>query len=261
MRKVFISVFIGFVLLLFLWAIDVVPTGKTQVVTRFGKVVRTNGEGLAFHIPMVERTKSIDTTIRRESAEADAATSNLQAVTTKVALNYRITREDAVKQYQNFTKKDFVGIVVTPRLQDSIKAITPRYTAEELILKRSQVATDIKNLLDQTLGEYGLTIVDVSIENYQFDAAYTKAIATKSVITQETEAAKLDTEKIRIKSDNAILQAQKAAEVRNIEAQQSEVNLRYYELQNQQRIIDKWNGVLPTTSSSNGSPFGVILNK
>lgn len=248
-KHVFWGIVIFFVLIWLLMAVDIVQTGKTQVVTRFGKVVRTNGEGLAFHLPIVERTKSIDTTIRRESAEAVVATSNLQQVTVSAAINYRITRENAVKQYQNFTKKDFVAIIVQPKIQDGIKAVTPNYTAETLVLKRAQVAEDIKQKLNKSLGEYGIDVVDVSISNYAFSSDYTKAVATKSVIVQQVEAAKLTAEKIELEGNNDIAKANKDAEVRRVSAQQIAANVQATELQNQAAAIAKWNGVLPTTNA------------
>lgn len=244
-KKVIKGVIALVVVVFVLIAIDIVPTGKTQVVTRFGKVVRTNGEGLAFHIPLVERTKSIDTTIRRESADAVAATSNLQQVTTTVAVNYRITRENAVRNYQNFVKADFVAIIVQPKIQDSVKAVTPKYTAESLVLDRAKVAEEIKNTLATALSEYGIDVVDVSISNYAFSVEYTQAIATKSVVEQQIETAKLNA-KLAEESGNAgIIAANKASEVRRIEAQQSTVNLEFYKLQIQDRAVAKWNGVSP----------------
>lgn len=243
-------------------AIDIVPTGKTQVVTRFGKVVRTNGEGLAFHIPIVERTKSIDTTVRRERAEAVVATNNLQQVNVTAAVNYKITRDNAIKQYQNFTKKDFVSIIVQPKIQDGIKTVTPQYSAEELVLRRPEVATNIENVLRKTLSEYGIDVVDVSIENYSFSAEYAQAVASKSVIQQQTEAAKLNTEKIRIESDNNILAAEKTAEARRIQADTSRLtdrDLQYYQMQIQSKAVDKWNGVSPLYSGSNGPTLTVPI--
>ena len=246
-------VFLGLALLV--WSIDIVQTGRTQVVTRFGKVVRTNGDGIALHIPIIEQTKSIDTTIRRESAEADAATSNLQHVTASVSVNYRITRENAVKQYQNFTKKDFVSIVVQPKIQDSVKEITPRYTAEELILKRAEVASDIKSQLVKSLADYGIDIVDVSIANYAFSKDYSDAISQKSVLEQQIASAKLNTEKVQIEGQNNVFAAQKASEVRSIEAQQSTVNLEFYKLQVQDRAVAKWNGVSPLYVGAGAAPL------
>jgi regulator of protease activity HflC (stomatin/prohibitin superfamily) len=235
--------------------VHIVQTGRTQVVTRFGKVVRTNGDGIALHIPIIEQTKSIDTTIRRESADADAATSNLQRVTTTVAVNYRITRENAVKQYQNFTKKDFVSIVVAPKIQDSVKVVTPKYTAEELILKRAEVSADIKTQLIKSLSDYGIDIVDVSIANFSFSKDYSDAISQKSVLEQQIASAKLNNEKVRIEGENNVLAAQKASEVRAIEAQQSAVNLEFYKLQVQDRAVAKWNGVSPLYVGASEAPL------
>lgn len=256
-KRIIWGVLAFFVFIWVLWAIDIVQTGRVQVVTRFGKVVRTNGEGLAFHIPMVERTKSIDTTIRRESAEAVVATSNLQQVTVSAAINYRITRENAVKQYQNFTKKDFVQIIVQPKIQDGIKAVTPNYTAETLVLKRAEVAEAIKQKLNKSLGEYGIDVVDVSIANFSFGGDYTQAVAAKSVLVQQIESAKLNREKVELEGNNNILSATKASEVRKLEAQATDKNIELSQLEIQRQAIAKWNGVMPTTVS-NGT--GSILS-
>lgn len=252
----------AFVFLLVLIAIDIVQTGRVQVVTRFGKVVRTNDEGLAFHVPLVERTKSIDTTIKRESADAVVATNNLQQVTVKAAVNYRITKEDAVKQYQNFTKKDFVAIIVQPKIQDSIKQVTPSYSAETLVTKRPEVAEKIKDVLEQSLGNYGIKVVDVSIANYTFSPEYAAAVASKSVIEQQIQAAKLTAQKNEEEGNANVIAANKAAEVRRIEAQQNDTNLEYYRLQLQDKAIQKWNGAMPTAvSGGQGSIFNIPLTK
>jgi prohibitin 1 len=261
-KGIVLSVLAFFALMWLVAAIDIVQTGKTQVVTRFGKVVRTNGEGLAFHWPLVERTKSIDTTIRRESADAVVATSNLQQVTVSAAINYRISRENAVKQYQNFTKADFVQIIVQPKIQDGIKAVTPEYTAETLVLKREEVAKAIKQKLQESLGEYGIDVVDVSIANYQFGPDYTKAVADKSVIVQQIEAAKLNTQNIQIASDNAILQAKQNA-IAQIEKARGDAEAQRLQqttltaLIVQQQAIAKWNGTLPTTVAGEGTIFSI----
>jgi regulator of protease activity HflC (stomatin/prohibitin superfamily) len=255
-KKLIRTVVFALVALTFLiWSVDIVQTGRTQVVTRFGKVVRTNGDGIALHIPIIEQTKSIDTTIRRESADAVAATSNLQQVTASVAVNYRITRENAVKQYQNFTKKDFVSIVVQPKIQDSVKVVTPKYTAEELVLKRAEVSDDIKNQLIASLSDYGIDIVDVSIANLSFSKDYADAISQKSVLEQQIASARLNSEKVRIEGENNVLAAQKASEVRAIEAQQSAVNLEFFKLQVQDRAVAKWNGVSPLYVGASAAPL------
>lgn len=255
-----VKLIVGVLIFLFvLIAIDIVQTGRVQVVTRFGKVVRTNGEGLAFHIPVVEKTKSIDTTINRESAEAVIATSNLQQVKVSASVNYRITKEDAVKQYQNFTKKDFVQIVVQPKIQDSIKQVTPKYTAETLVTERPKVAEEIKKVLEKALGDYGIKVVDVSISNYTFSADYQAAVSSKSVIEQQIQAAKLNATKNEEEGNANVIAANKAAEVRRIEAQQNATNLDYYRLQLQDKAIAKWNGVLPTTSAGDGNILSLPL--
>ena len=107
----------------------------------------------------------------------------------------------------------------------------------------------------KSLSDYGIDIVDVSISNFSFSKEYSDAISQKSVLEQQIASAKLNNEKVRIEGENNVLAAQKASEVRAIEAQQSSVNLEFYKLQVQDRAVAKWNGVSPLYVGSSAAPL------
>ena len=63
------------------------------------------------------------------------------------------------------------------------KAVTSRYTAPDLISKRSEVSIAINQVLQNKIGLYGASVINIDMRNFAFSASYMAAINDK--VTQE----------------------------------------------------------------------------
>jgi len=222
-----------------------VPVGYRGVKIRLGN---TTGEiyqqGMNFRIPFIEQSKEIEIRTQKESVKAISASKDLQSVEAEVALNFSVDPSKIVNLYQT-VGEDFKERIIAPVLQEAIKAVTAKYTAEELITKRGQVSDDIRTMLTEKLAPRGILAEDFNIVNFNFSDSFNEAIERKVTAEQNALASKNKLEQIKYEAEQRIATAKGEAEAIRIqsEAIQSQGGANYVQLQ----AIKQWNGVLPAT--------------
>ena len=247
-RNVILGTIIGVAIIVLLASITTVPTGHVGIKTRFGKVQNdVINEGLNFKVPFIEKIVRIDCRTQKTEMANATATKDLQEVTFTIAVNYNITNETANELYRT-TGVNYQEIVLNPAVLESIKAVTAQYTAEELITKRSEVSNKMQETLKGKIENKGFNVVDFNIIDLDFSVEYNQAIEKKQVAEQQAKQAQYELEKARVENEKKIENAKADAEVmRQQNSQITEETLRLKELENQSKLIDKWNGQLPTT--------------
>ncbi len=256
-----------------------VPTGNVGVVKYFGAVQPyTLSEGVSFTRPwpfadVIEISTQNNTT----DTEAASASKDLQAVHTKVTIQWAIAPETAPRFLQAFGICDGCWTaLITPAVQEVVKAVSSRYTAEELITHRAQVKAEIEvglnDFIKQTLTSRGvggaIRIANVAVTNFEFSNEFNTSIEAKVKAEQDslraknemntrvtqaeakarevTLAAEADAAKTKLAADATAYQtdaeskARAAAITREAAALESNPGLV------QLRIAERWNGALPT---------------
>lgn len=226
-----------------------VGTGYVGVKTRFGKVQNdVINEGLNVKIPFIERIVKIDCRTKKIEISSEGSTKDMQTVTTTVAVNYNVKKETANALYKDIGKK-YEDIIINPAVLESIKSAMAQYTAEELITKRSEVSNKIQETLESKISERGLIISEFNLTNIDFSEEYDKAIEEKAVKQQEVVTAQAELEKQKIQNEKEISIAEKDAKVMELQnAQITDKTLKLKELDVKEKMIEKWNGQLPTTT-------------
>lgn len=247
-KKIFIICIILFALIVLVNCITTVPTGHVGIKTRFGKVQDdVINEGLNLKAPFVENIVVLDCRTQKIEISNATATKDLQEVTFTIAVNYNITNETANDLYRT-TGVNYETIILNPSILESIKATTAQYTAEELITKRSEVSNKMQETLKGKIESKGFNVVDFNIIDLDFSAAYNQAIEQKQVAEQQAKQAQYELEKAKVENEKKIENAKADAEVmRQQNSQITEQTLRLKELENQQKLIEKWTGTLPET--------------
>lgn len=218
----------------------VVGVGQVGIVTQFGKIASEHQSGAVFKAPW-QGFVSMNIQVQKEQQEAGAATKDLQTVTTTLALNYHLTSSTAFDVYRNIGT-DYKTRIIDPVLQESVKATTSQYNADELIADRPQVETAIFKDLQTKLAKNGITVDGVSIVNLDFSKAFNDAIENKQVAGQNAQKAQYDLQTAQLESQAQQVKAQT-------------LTPEYLQLQ----AINKWNGKLPSTVTGTGSIFSIPL--
>jgi prohibitin 2 len=165
-------------------SVGTVDAGFRGVVLRFGAVTeRTVGEGLYFITPGMDTVEQVNVQNQIYETPVNGASRDLQDVQAIVAVNYRVNPTEVNRVYQNL-RQDYVLRVIAPTVQESMKAITANFIAEDLISQRPKVKTDVEAAMRDRLAQNGITLESVSIINFTFSEAFTTAIEAKQVAAQ-----------------------------------------------------------------------------
>ena len=242
------------VLLVVLNPFVIITAGHRGVVMNWGAVSdNVLSEGIHWRTPIQQSVKSINVQTVKMEAKAAAYSKDIQTVDTAIAINYHLNPDKVNRVYQTLGT-DFENTIISPAIQESIKAVTAKYTAQELIEKREVVRDEIKSLLTERLQDKGILIDAFSIVNFDFSSDYEKAIEAKQVAQQNALKAENDLQRIKTEAEQRIAQA--TAEAQAIKIQSEAITQQggadYVQLQ----AIKQWDGKLPITMVPNATvPF------
>jgi len=145
-----------------------VPSGYRGVLLTWGKVEdRILPEGLNFKMPFTQNVILMNVQIQKAESTESTATRDLQEVTTTVAVNYRLDPLYVNEIYKDL-RQDYADRVIKPNIEESLKATTALYKAEELITKRSEVKETFDNILAERLSIFHIQVISVSLTDFQF---------------------------------------------------------------------------------------------
>ncbi len=248
--------------------VQTVPTGHTGVVTTFGHVEETTLDaGVHLVLPWQQVIK-MDNRVQKESTELPCFSSDIQEVNLVYTINFQIKKSDAQTIYRTIGV-DYYHTVIQPCVTESVKVVTARYTAEQLVGKRNELAAAIEEDLGEKLLAYNIELVSTSIENMDFTDAFTDAVEAKQVAQQNKLRAETEAEQ-------KVIEANAAAEVRKVNADaeayellakaeaEAEANRKLSESLTdaliQYSYAQSWDGKLPTVMSGQGSGMIPVLD-
>jgi len=239
--------------------IVIVPAGTRGVVLTWGSVTRVLDEGLHFITPIAQTVVFMDVTIQKVETSESTASKDLQEVTTTIAVNYRLFPEFAGEVYKTL-RQEYEVRVIRPSIEESIKATTAQFEAEELITKREMVKLKFKEILTERLEQYHVEVMSVSIVDFQFSPEFAKAIEAKVTAQQRALEAKNKLEQIRYEAQQQVIQAEAEANatITKAVAQAEAIAVIREALTDeylQYMAIQKWNGILPYFYGGQMLPF------
>ena len=250
-RLVIILVIVAVIAIIAINTITVVGAGHTGVVVTMGKVNEgVLQEGIHAKIPFIQNVVMIDNRIQKLEVTTEAFSKDLQSVDTTLAINYRVDTAKSYSIYKNIGAH-YEDVLVTPAVNEVLKAITAKYTAEETVTNRALISKGLVEELNNKLNSIGLYVTDVNIVNFDFSEAFITAIEEKQVAQQKL--LKAETEK-----KTAITNAEAEAEAAKIRAQgEAEANTTLSKSLTDQVIenkkIEKWNGEMPKVTGGSGT--------
>jgi len=222
-----------------------VPAGNIGVVLRFSAVDRVSYPGINIKLPLVERVVLMNVRTQKDEVQATAMSENLQVVTSLIAVNYHLDGTRAKEVYEN-VGADYANIIVAPAIQNTFKAVTAQFTAEELITKRDEVRLLAEEELTKQLEPYFIIVENFNIVNFDFSVEYQQAIEAKQVAQQQVETSKQKLAQAEIDAQTVIAQAKGQADAQkalNVTGALTPEYLQYL-------FLTKWNGILPQVMSS-----------
>ena len=249
----------AFILLASLWPLRTVPTGTRGVITVGGAIKGIESEGFTLVAPWQRLTIF---SVRAEEAQIDNAegsTSDTQPVHVSMTVRYSITPDKVAEDYERYSHDGNLASYIQTATAESFKAVTSKYSAPDLIAKRSDVSRDILAALQSKVEKYGAQVINIDMRSFAFSDSYMKAINDKVTQEQLRLAAenKLRTVEAEQKQKVAIAEAEAAAKVKTAEADAKSIQLQGEALRANQNLLElkrvevemekakKWDGKLP----------------
>ena len=209
------------IVLIIISCVSYVPTGYTGIVTTFGKVhENTLDAGLNVHAPW-DNVITMDNREQRVPFTLQAFSKDIQQVDVQGSINYNIDKTTAMNLYRD-VGTEYATIFIQPRIQEDVKIVIAKYTAENLIANRQNAADEIFELIRGELESKGVHVISFAIENIDFTDVFEAAVEAKQVATQEKQRAQTEQERQTMeeqqKAERARIAAQAEADVKKIEA-------------------------------------------
>ena len=261
-RLTIICVIVLIALVLALASFVVVPAGSTGVVVTMGSVSNNVlQEGFHLKAPIIQHVEIVSNKIQVQEVDAAAVSKDLQSVSSNIAVNFRVGLDSSAKIYKNIGP-EYQNIVLLPAVQESMKSVSAKYTAEQLITERAQVGQEIKETLESKVEEYGIVIEKFNIVNFDFSSEFNSAIEAKQVAEQNLLKTRTEQEQVIViaeaEAKKRVIDAEAEASAITAKAKaQADANKLLSESLNQSLVdyqkIQKWDGKLPAVTG--GTPI------
>jgi prohibitin 2 len=279
--RIAIPVIVGVIIvaILIVSSVKIVDAGNRGVLLNFGAVdvSRSLDEGIHFVIPVRDNVVQMEVRTQKITEDTVSASQDLQDVSTQVALNYHLDPDNAQVVYRQLGI-DYANRVIVPAIQESVKQVTARFNAEELITQRESVKTEIEQQIRARLAAYNIIVDTISITEFQFSPEFVRAVEAKVAAQQRALQAQNELRRIEIEAQQTearavgeqqaniakaegvrqanVLQAQGEAQAITTIDEQLRQSPSYLEWLKSQ----KWDGQLPLVvggAGSGGSGSGV----
>ena len=243
--------------------VDSVPASSLGVKEQFGIIKGVQHPGVAW--------TGLFTSVNKYDLRTNKVVVNLndvesafdktgQAIYATIAVNYRIIKSDetVTKLYAEVGRSNIVAdrLNLNAIVIEGFKQSTVKYDALEILDKQQEVKELAKENIRKNFPNEYFEIQDIVITNIDFSNTFKLAIENKKVAEQDALKEQNKLEAVKFQQLQEIEKAK--AEAEKMRLQKAEVS----ELLNQQKWIEKWNGVLPSTVllTSDSKGMAMILN-
>ena len=169
----------------------IVNPGEAGVLSILGRA-RDGALLEGFHVkpPFISTVDIYDVTVQKYEIPAQSSTKDLQELTAKFAINFRIDPTQAVEiRRKQGTLQNIVTKIIAPQTQESFKIAAARRTVEESITRRSELKEDFDSALGERLDKYVIIVLDTSVIDLTFSPEFARAVEEKQIAEQRAQRA------------------------------------------------------------------------
>ncbi len=190
-QNTLIGAILAILVLLGLNSFIIINPGQAGVISILGKA--TDGaflEGIHLKPPFISVVDVYDLTVQKFEVPAESSTKDLQTLTARFAINFRLDPMKVVQvRRTQGTLENIVAKIIAPQTQESFKIAAARRTVEEAITRRSELKDDFDAALGQRLDKYGIIVSDTSVIDLTFSPEFAKAVEEKQIAEQRAQRA------------------------------------------------------------------------
>ncbi len=164
--------------------VKVIPEYERAAVLRLGRYVGMKGPGVIFIDPILDKAYRFD--LRVQTIDIPA-----QEILTKDNINIKV---DAVIIYRIMDPgKAFITVKNIPRLlfqygQANLREVLGIHELDEILQKREEMAKLIQDEVDSVVGEWGIKIISVALQQVYLPESMIRAMAMQAEAERERRA-------------------------------------------------------------------------
>lgn len=169
----------------------IINPGQAGVLSILGKA-RDGAliEGIHVIPPFISKVDVYDLTVQKFEVPAESSTKDLQTLSARFAINFRIDPTQVVDiRRKQGTLENIVNKIIAPQTQESFKIAAAKRTVEESITKRNELKEDFDMALGQRLDKYGIIVLDTSVVDLTFSPEFARAVEEKQIAEQRAQRA------------------------------------------------------------------------
>ena len=158
-----------------------VQQGNIAVITVFGKYRRILTPGLSIKIPIIEKIyKKISIQNRSVELEFQATTLDQANVYFKAMLLYAVVdhNEETIKNvaFKFIDDKNLMQALIRT-IEGSIRGFVATKKQSEVLSLRNEIVGDVKEQIDQSLESWGYHLIDLQLNDINFDEAIMRSMS------------------------------------------------------------------------------------
>lgn len=242
---------------------------QRAVLLRNGAFVEVVQPGLHFKMPWVESVYKIDMQTKNfEYQKVNSYSADQQPADLKISVTLHVTPGKEADMYSRFGGDEAAAVsrLITPHMNQEVKVVFGKYTAQKAITDRGPLNADAANALNAAIAYDPIfTIEGVQIEDINFSPEYIRSVENRMQAEVQVQQKQQELAQEKIKADIAVTQAtgranSVVAEARaNAEAvvlkgnaEATAIKAKADALSSNSNLIaltqaERWNGALPTT--------------
>ena len=188
--------------LVILPGIRVVNQYERGIVLRLGKFHRTMNPGLRVIIPYIDHMMKVDVrTTPMDIPKQEVITKDNVTVNVDAVVYYRVLDpRKAVLETTNYS------YATSTFAQTALRDITGNFELDEILSKRDEISSQIKEIVDKQTDKWGIDIENVKLQNIELPSDMKRAMAKQAEAERERRAAVISAEGEKAAAD-AVAQA------------------------------------------------------
>ena len=228
-----------------------VGPGERGIKIRLGEVQpESYGEGLHFICPFIQKFKTMDVKTQKNTLTTAVYTKDIQQARITYVINFNVQPDNVNKLFQE-VGLDYIGKILTPVVEGTIKDIIGKWNAQDLIANREKATGDILFKLQNQLADNYINVTDFQMTEINYSDVFERAIESKVTAEQEALKAKNKTVQVEEEAKQKVIAAQAEAKSMAIRAQALSQNKSLV----QYEAVQKWDGKMPQYMLGNSMPF------
>ena len=162
----------------------IVKQWEKVAVIRFGRIIKVVDTGLYFKIPLIDSIQRVDLRMQTVDLRGQSAiTKDNISVGIDAVVFMRI--EDAAKVILGI--RDYYN-AVSKYAQTSIRNVIGRYSLDDLLESREEIASSLKVVIDELAKDWGIDITRAELQDISLPTDMKRAFAVQAEAQRESRA-------------------------------------------------------------------------